>query len=42
MEAQEIRNPSWTAKSNGGNVEFTADGTAVYLYVLKDDGIEVA
>ena len=42
MEAQEIRNPSWTTKSNGGNVEFTADGTAVYLYVLEDDGIEVA
>ena len=37
-----IQNPGWTAKSNGANVGFTADGTAVHLYVLKDDGIEVA
>ena len=37
-----IQDPGWTTRSNGANVGFAADGAAVHLYVLRDDGIEVA
>jgi aldose 1-epimerase len=37
-----IQYPAWTTKSSGANIGFTADGTAVHLYVLKGDGIEAA
>src|SRR5580698_1666051 len=36
-----IQDPAWT-KSSGASVGLTADGTPVHLYVLRDDGIEVA
>ena len=36
-----IQDP-WTKKNSGANVGLTADGTPVHLYVLRDDGIEVA
>jgi aldose 1-epimerase len=37
-----IQDPVWTTKSTGANVGFTTDGTPVHVYVLRDDGIEVA
>jgi aldose 1-epimerase len=37
-----IQDPPWTKKSSGANVGLTPDGTPVHLYVLRDDGIEVA
>jgi aldose 1-epimerase len=36
-----IQDP-WTKKNSGAKVGLTADGTPVHLYVLRDDGIEVA
>jgi aldose 1-epimerase len=37
-----IQNPGWTTTSSGANVGFTPEGTAVYLHLLKDDGIEAS
>jgi hypothetical protein len=37
-----IQYPTRTTKSSCANVGFISDGTAVHLYVLSDDGIEVA
>lgn len=37
-----FQNHDWTTNSSGTHAGFTADGSAVHLYVLKNDGIEVA
>jgi aldose 1-epimerase len=37
-----IQEPGRTGKGGGVSVGFIADGTAVDLYVLKEDGIEAA
>jgi aldose 1-epimerase len=37
-----FQDPGWTTRNSGVNVGFIADEAPVYLYVLKDHGIEVA